>query len=345
MHKTVLGAFLSLLVVALPFETVQAQSVADFYKGNTVHVVVGSAPGGSFDVYGRIVGKYMAKYIPGNPTVLVQNLPGAGSFVAASRVAVTAPQDGTYIGSIQPTVIVGPILGDPSLGAKELKLAYLGNVAENVEACFLRTDAPAKSFADGFNTEMVLGASNGGSSSREYASLLKNALGMKIKIVTGYTGNADIFLAVDRNEVQGFCGSSFLSVIATRPQWFSENIVRAISHQGSKPLPDMKEMKGVMPAVTYAKTDEQRQILELYDLQGAFGRPWVTGANVPPDRIAALRTAFMTSMNDPELRKDVEARGLDIGPAPGEEIQRMVAGIYATSPELLRKTRNALGYE
>ncbi|MFN4283073.1 MAG: Bug family tripartite tricarboxylate transporter substrate binding protein [Alphaproteobacteria bacterium] len=319
--------------------------VAAFYRGNTVYVVIGSAVGGGFDFYGRAVGKYMAKYIPGNPTVVPQNLPGAGSFNAASRVAVTAPQDGTYIGAIQPTAILDPVLGDPSKGAKRLDLAFLGNAAENIEGCFLRTDAPAKSFADIFNTEVVLGASNGASSTREYPSILKNVLGMKFKIVTGYPGNADIFLAIDRNEVQGMCGSSILNVIASRPKWFADDMVRMISHQGSKPLPAMKETEGVRPAVSYAKTAEQKQILDLYDLGGRFGRPWVTGANVPPERIAALRTAFMKSLNDPELRKEVIARGLEISPMPGEEVQKLVSEVYAMPPELLKKTRSALGYE
>jgi len=357
MHKIILGSLgYCLLMTAATISQMVAPSIAkanevsdpkveSFYKGNTVYVVIGSAIGGGFDFYGRTVGRYMSKHLPGNPTVVPQNLPGAGSFNAASRVAVTAPQDGTYIGAIQPTAILDPVLGDPSKGIKRLDFAFLGNAAENIEACFLRADAPAKSFADAFNTEILLGSSNGSSSTREYPSILKNVLGMKIKIVTGYPGNADIFLAVDRNEVQGMCGSSVLNVIASRPKWFADDIVRAISHQGTKPLPAMKETQGVLPAVTYAKTEEQRQILNLYDLGGRFGRPWVTGASVPPERIAALRAAFMKSLNDPELQKEVVARGLEVSPMSGEEVQKLVADVYAMPPELLKKTRVALGYE
>jgi tripartite-type tricarboxylate transporter receptor subunit TctC len=353
MHKTFLGAFGCCLLMATS-AVVHAQAatdsaavkVADFYRGNTVYMMIGSAPGGGFDFFGRTVGRYMAKYIPGNPTMVAQNLPGAGGYTAASKVAVTAPQDGTYIGGIHPTVIVDPVLGDPKKGAKELKFAYLGNVAPNVEACFLRTDAPATSFEDGFHKEMVLGASNGASSTREYASLLKNVLGMKVKIVTGYAGNADIFLAIERGEVEGICGSSYLNVIASKPEWFSSNFVRAIAHQGADPIPgDVKEMRGVPAAVSYAKTEEQRQILTLYDMQEQFGRPYVTGASVPPDRIKALRAAFMAAMDDPEFRKEMQARGFDISPSPGEDIQRLVAAVYDTPPEIMRKTRVALGYE
>ncbi len=357
MHKIILRSLsYCLLITAATISQMIAPStakadeasdrkVAEFYKGNTVYVVIGSAVGGGFDFYGRAVGRFMSKYLPGNPTVVPQNMPGAGSFTAAAKVAVNSPQDGTYIGAIQPTAILDPVLGDPSKGAKRLDLAFLGNAAENVEGCFLRTDAPAKSFADIFNTEVVLGASNGASSTREYPSILKNVLGMKFKIVTGYPGNADIFLAIDRNEVHGMCGSSILNVIASRPLWFSDNIVRMVSHQGIKPLPVMKETEGVQPSLNYAKTEEQKQILNLYDLGGRFGRPWVTGATVPAERIAALRTAFMKSLNDPELQKEVIARGLEVSPMSGEEVQKLVAEVYAMPPELLKKTRVALGYE
>jgi tripartite-type tricarboxylate transporter receptor subunit TctC len=320
--------------------------VVDFYKGNTVYMMIGSATGGGFDFFGRTVGKYMAKYIPGNPTVVPQNLPGAGGYTAAAKVAVNSPQDGSYIGGIHPTVIVDPVLGDPAKGAKELKFAFLGNAAPNVEGCFIRTDAEVKTFADAYTKEMVLGASNGASSTREYAAILKNVLGMKIKIVTGYPGNADIFLAMDRGEVQGICGASYLNVIATKPAWFTDNFVRGISHQGSKPISaDISQMVGVPAAIEFAKTPEQRAVLDLYDKQEEFGRPFVTGATVPQARIDALRTAFMKTLDDPEFRKDMAARGFDIAPSPGEEIQKLVAEVYATPPEIMKKARVAMGYE
>ncbi|HEY4135643.1 MAG TPA: hypothetical protein VGO34_10555 [Alphaproteobacteria bacterium] len=357
MHKTFLGVVGCSLLMMTAHTAAHAQStqtasapsdkkVVEFYKGNTVYMMIGSATGGGFDYFGRTVGKYMAKYIPGNPAVVPQNLPGAGGYTAAAKVAVNSPQDGTYVGGIHPTVIVDPVLGDPSKGSKELKFAYLGNASPNVEGCFIRTDAQVKTFADAYDKEMVLGASNGASSTREYASLLKNVLGMKVKIVTGYPGNADIFLAVDRGEVQGLCGASYLNVIATKPEWFTSNFVRGLSHQGSKPIPpDLKEMVGVPAAVDFAKTEEERQILTLYDMQEQFGRPFVTGATVPPERINALRGAFMSAINDPELRKEMSARGFDIEPSPGEEIQRLVAAVYDTPPEIMRKARVAMGYE
>ncbi|HEY4135826.1 MAG TPA: hypothetical protein VGO34_11490 [Alphaproteobacteria bacterium] len=326
-------------------QTADDAKVAAFYKGNTVYMTIGSAPGGSFDLYGRIVGKYLAKYIPGNPTVVPQNLPGAGGYIAASKIAVTAPQDGTYIAGIPPGVIMDPLLADPSKAPKPLQLSYLGNAAPNIESCFLRTDAPAKTFEDVFDKEIILGVTGTtAGSAYGYALLLRNILGLKLKIVAGYVSTTDIILAMDRNEVQAMCNVSYLNIIATKPEWFSTNSVHALAYQGTKVLTE-KEMAGARPVASYAKTDEQRQILTLYDRQGDFGRPYVTGAKVPPERVAALRTALMKAFNDPELRQEIVSRGLEVSPMSGEELQKIVEDIYATPPEVLQKIHAALGYK
>jgi tripartite-type tricarboxylate transporter receptor subunit TctC len=322
-----------------------AKSVADFYRGNSLYIVIGSAPGGGFDFYARTIGRFMGKHLPGNPTIIPQNVPGSGGIAAGSRVAVTAPQDGTYIGAIHPTTIVDPVLGDQSKGTKPLNFTYLGSASTNVEGCFMRTDAPAKSFDDLFKTEVVFGAANQSSSSREYASLLQKVLGMKINIVSGYKGSNDIMLALERGEVQATCGAGYLNVFATYPQWFEKDIVRLVAYQGAKVMPDRKEMRGAKPAILSAKTEEQRQILTLYDAQEDFGRPYVTGADVPADRVEALRKAFMDSLNDPEFLKEMDSRGLDVSPLSGEDLQKLVASIYNTPPEILKKTRQALGYD
>jgi tripartite-type tricarboxylate transporter receptor subunit TctC len=350
-----LNAFLLLLFASITISRTAAHAenssvapknaVADFYRGNTIHMIIGSASGGGFDVYARLIGRFMTKYIPGNPTIIPQNLAGGGGFAAGNRVAVTAPQDGTYIGAIHPTTIVDPVLGDPRKGTKKLKFAYLGSASNDLEACFLRSDAGAKSFQDGFNTEIVIGAGNQASSTREYPALLKNVLGMKLKIVGGYSGTAQIMLAMERGEVQAMCGAGYLSTVQMRPSWFTNKFVKIISYQGSKLHPEIAALKDVKPAVYYAKSDEQRTILNLYDSQEQFGRPYVTGGAVPPERVRALRTAFMAALNDPELRKQAEDTGLEISPVSGSDVQGMVAAIYNAPPEILKKTRQALGYE
>ena len=148
-------------------------------------------------------------------------------------------------------------------------------------------------------------------------------------------------LAMDRNEVQAICGIGYQSVISAKPDWFANDIVRAFTYQGSKVLPE-KEMASAKPAVSYAKTDEQRQIMNLYDRQGEFGRPFVTGATVPPERIKALRAAFMSAVNDPELRKELTTRGIDVDPMDGENVQKLVEAVYATPEAIVEKTRTVM---
>lgn len=322
-----------------------SKAVEDFYRGNTVFMIVGSAPGGGFDFYARTIAKYLTKYIPGSPVVMPQNMPGGGGISAGSRVAVTAPQDGTYIGAIHPTTIVDPVLGDPTKGTKALNFAYLGSASMNVEACFMRTDAAAKNFEELFSKEIVFGAANHSSSSREYVALLQNVMGMKIRLVSGYKGSNEIMLALERGEIGGTCGAGYQNVIASFPRWFKDDFVRVVAYQGSKEITDTPEMRFAKPTISFAKTEEQRQILTLYDLQEEFGRPYVTGAGVPPERIQALRKAFMDALNDTNLRQEVEGRNLDVSPISGEELQRIVASIYEAPEEILVKTRRALGYE
>ncbi len=323
----------------------QAKPVADFYRDNTIFMVIGSASGGGFDYYARTIAKYMTSHMPGKPSVVPQNLPGSGGIAAGSRVAVTAPQDGTYIGAIHPTTIVDPVLGDPSKGTKPLSFSYLGSASVNVEACFMRVDAAAKTFEDLFQNEVVFGAATHSSSSREYAALLQNVLGMKVRLVSGYKGSNEIMLALERGEVKATCGVGYLNVLASYPKWFEDDLIRMVSYQGEKTLTGGKELRFAKPTMAYAKTEEQRQILALYDLQEEFGRPYVTGPGVPSDRVAALRKAFLDTLNDKDFRHEIESRGLDIAPLSGEDLQQIVSKIYNAPPDLLRKTRKALGYE
>ena len=168
---------------------------------------------------------------------------------------------------------------------------------------------------------------------------------MKIRLVSGYKGSNEIMLALERGEIGGTCGAGYQNVIASFPRWFKDDFVRVVAYQGSKEITDTPEMRFAKPTISFAKTEEQRQILTLYDLQEEFGRPYVTGAGVPPERIQALRKAFMDALNDTNLRQEVEGRNLDVSPISGEELQRIVASIYEAPEEILVKTRRALGYE
>lgn len=323
--------------------TAQSSPVADFYRGKSIYMIIGDGVGGGFDVYGRLVARYLGKYIPGNPTILPQNLPGGGSFRAAEKVAVSAPQDGTFIGAIHASTLLDPIMGDPRKKAKRLDLAYLGSASKNLAACFVRADAPVQSFADLQKKQLIVGAGNDASTTREFSSLLKNLFGAKLKISAGYTGNGEIFLAVDRGEVQGMCGAGYIGVTALRPNWLKSGFARIIVQENIHGIPALNALH-IPRTLDFVKTDEQRKILEVFYSQQEFGRPFVVGAKVPPDRISALQSAFERALDDPDLRREAQAINLDISPLSATEVETFVSRAYSTPPEVLAKLRQALGY-
>lgn len=345
MYAYVLAILVQILIVGATLRPAFADDdVAQFYKGKTIYMVIGSAPGGGFDVYGRLVARYLGKYVPGNPAVVPQNLDGGGGTVAGTRVSVTAPQDGTFIGAIHAETILDPLIGDPHKNTKALKFAYLGSADADIEGCFVRTDAPVKSFQDAFSTELLLGGGNEASSTREFASVLKNVLGLKIKIVAGYSGNAQLILAMDRGEIQGICGASVTAVMAIRPDWFEQKKVRLLAQEGPEDRPELRAL-GAPQTLDFAKTEEQRQILELFYSQEEFGRPFVMGSEVPKARIDAVRSAFMSALSDPDLLREAKTMGLEISPLSGPKLGELVAKVYANSPDILGKTREAIGYQ
>lgn len=330
--------------VAAGAAALHAQTPEQFYKGKTVNLVIGSAAGAGFDAYGRLVARHIGKHIPGAPQIVPQNLDGAGGFRAASRVAVSAPQDGTYIAGVYPTTLLDPVMGDPRKKVEKLNLVALGSVSKNLAACFFRADAPVKTFAETFDKEVILGAGNQGSTTRQFASVLKNVLGVKLKISAGYSGNAQVYLAVDRNEVQGMCGTGYVGVTSLRANWLKEGFVNIVAQESLKGIPELNA-KSVPLTLSFAKTEEQRRILQVFYSQQEFGRPFITGGAVPADRIAALQKAFMDTMKDPELLEDAKKSKLEVEPITGAEVDKLVQIAFSTPPELLSKLRQTLEYE
>lgn len=318
-------------------------SVAEFYKGKSIYIVVGTAAGGGFDAYARMIARHLGKHIPGNPTIIPQNLDGGGGWRATQRVAQIAPPDGTTIGAILPPTLLDPLIGDPRKKLERFDLAFLGSASKNLAACFARTDAPVQSAQDLFEKELIVGTGNATSTTFAFSTVLKNVLGAKLKLTAGYTGNAQLYVAMDRGEVQGMCGTSIIGVTSMRANWFKDKFARAILQENINGHPDLNAL-GVPSVLSFAKTDEQRQMLELYYSQQEFGRPYVVNAKTPPDRLAALQKAFMDTMRDPELLRESEKLQLDIDPINGPEVAALLARAYASSPGAVAKLREAMGY-
>jgi tripartite-type tricarboxylate transporter receptor subunit TctC len=331
-----------LLCIATP--AVAQDSVEQFYRGKSINIYVGSSAGGGYDSYARIVGRYISKYIPGNPTIVPQNMPGAGGNKAAGYAYSVAPKDGTAIGAIFPGSILQPLIGDTAVQHDPAKFIYLGSANSDVYTCVVRTDAPVKTFKDVLTREMIVGASNEGGTSRDMPTVSNNVLGAKFRIVTGYAGTQEIALAVERNEVHGICGLGYTSLLTIRPDWVERGVVSILVQENVKGSAVLNQM-GVPRTVDFAKTAEDRQVLELVYSQGVFGRPYVFPPGVPADRVAALRKAFMAALQDKELLAEAARMKLDIEAISGADVQSMVAKLFATPANIVDRAKQSLVYK
>jgi tripartite-type tricarboxylate transporter receptor subunit TctC len=340
-----------LLVALVALGTAPASaldSVAQFYKGRQVTVVVGSSPGGGYDIYARLMARHMGKYIPGNPTMVVTNMPGAGSNAAVAHVYNVAPKDGTFIVAPQNSAIMDALF-DAALGnARRLrhdatKLIQIGSATTDHYVCIGRADAPVKTFKQALTQEFLIGASQPGTSTRDYPAMLNNMTGAKIKQVSGYPGTREITLAIEKNEVHGLCGFSWSSLNAQKPDWIKSGFIRVIVQEHDKGNPEINKM-GVPLAVDFATSPENRKIMELIYSSETFGRPYMLGPGVPDDRVAALRKAFMEAMADKDLLAEAQKIGLAIDPISGADLQKLAADIFATPLPFVEKVKDALVY-
>lgn len=319
--------------------TAHADEIADFYKGKSVTMVVGSSPGGGYDAYGRLVAAHLGKHIPGTPTIVVQNMPGAGQSLAAHYVFSIAPKDGTAIAATSPGALLAPLIGGPKITYDPLKANYIGSANHEIYACFVRTDAPASTFNDTLTKELVLGVSGG--TTRDMPLISMALLGIKYKMVSGYKGSRDVNLAVERGEVQGLCGLSYASFRTQYPTYKQDGKLRVLVQESMVGHPDLNK-QGVPLVASLAKTEDQRQQLALVFNQGLFGRPFLMAPEVPPARVAALRKAFADTMKDPALLTDARKRQLDIDWLSGSDVEKAIHAAYATPKALVEQVRNVL---
>jgi tripartite-type tricarboxylate transporter receptor subunit TctC len=331
-------------LLALVITPASAQdAVADFFRGKQVDIIVGSSAGGGYDTYARLISRYFGSHIPGNPAVVVQNMPGAASAKSVGYVNSVAPKDGTAIAAFYPPVILAPLLEGMTGQFDPIKINYLGSANSDTYLCFVRSDAPAKTFADAFTHEVILGASAEGGTTRDLPAMLNNLIGTKFRIVTGYAGSKEITLAIERNEVNGACGIGWTGLPTMHPDWFAKKLIVILVQLSMTGHPDLNKM-GVPLAAAYAKSDDDRKVMDLAFSQGTYGRPFVMPPGVPPQRVAALRKAFMDTLHDPALLADAQKAQLDIDAMPGDELQALVTKLYALPPAIVARAKQALIY-
>ena len=331
-----------LLLCLLSGAAAAQDAIAQFYTGRTLTVLIGAPPGGGYDLYGRLLAKYMPRYIPGTPSVITSNMVGAGGNLVVEYVNGVAPKDGTVIATMAPGTLLDPLLADKTkVKFDPARLSYIGSANKEIYVCFVRSDAPAKSFADVFGTEIILGASAEGGTTRDLPLLINNVLGGKFKVVSGYPGTRNIVLALEKNEVQGQCGTGWSSINTLHPEWFTDGMARVLAIEGSTRSADLERM-GVPFVTDFAKTEEQRRVLNFVYSQAVFGRPFIAAPEVPKDRLEALRKAFDQAVADPDLRAEAKRINLDIAPLTGREVEALIAEAYATPPDIVEKARQGL---
>ncbi len=337
------GAGLALTATLIAGAAQAQEEVANFYRGKNVQMIVGSSAGGGYDLYGRLVARAIGKHIPGSPTVVVSNMAGAGSIVATQHIAIAAPKDGTVMGAIFPGAIMEPLIGDKGKVKYDArKLSFIGSANNELYVCIIRADAPAKNFDEFLKGNVLIGASAAGGSTRDFPLLLNSVFNANFKIVSGYPGSTEILLAIEKGEVQGTCGIGWSTVSVQKAQWVKDKFIRVVAQEGMRSEPQL-DKEGVPLAYSYAKTKEQQQIMQVHYEPLTFGRPFIAAPEVPPERLEALRTAFMKTMSDPDLKAEAERLKLDVSPISGTEMAQIVNRIFDLPPNIIEAARAAIG--
>ncbi len=320
----------------------RADDLAAVWRGKTVNILVGTSAGGGYDTYARVFGRYLGRHLPGNPNVVVANMAGAASNTMAGYIAGVAPKDGTYIGAPFSTQPLGPILEEPgALRYDPTKLNYIGSANEEAFLCIVRKDAPATTFADAFSREDVMGGTAETGSTGYLPILMNNVLGTKFKVVFGYPGSREMTMAMEKGEVHGQCGMGWSSMQTQYSDLLKNDRVALLVQERIAGYPEMDRL-GVPRSGDFAKTADQKAILEIIYSQETFGRPYFVASDVAKERVDALRAAFMETWRDPDLIAEARKMNLDVGPISGEAVQALLTKIYASPPDLLAKARAAI---
>jgi tripartite-type tricarboxylate transporter receptor subunit TctC len=330
-----LAAFPGLALVISP---AAAQSVADFYHGKTITMAVGTSPGGDYDLRMRMVSRHIGKHIPGNPTVIATNMPGAGQMLVANWLANVAPKDGTVMVALSQNMAVNQATGASGVKYDVRQFNWIGNTTDSPNVINAWHTTGIKTIQDVMQRELVVGATGTASGSYLYPYALNQLAGTKFKIVTGYPGGNDVNLAMERGEVGGRGSNSWASWKATRPQWLAEKKIVILVQVGVKRNPELPDIPTMQDL---GKSELDKRVLNFISVDTAISRPLVTNGGVPRERVDALRRAFDATMKDPEFLAEAEKSQTDISPMTGEEAQKIAESTIATPAEVLARA-NAL---
>jgi len=320
-------------------QTARSQSVEEFYKGKTVNLVIGFSVGGGYDLYARHLARHIGRHIPGNPTILPQNMPGAGSLKAANFVYTAAPKDGSTFGTFSRTTGINPLL-ESGATFDGTKFSWLGSVTDDVSTCVTWHTSAVKTWKDFLEKPTTLGGQGPSSEPDIFARLYKNVFGAPIKLVAGYPGTNEISLAMERGEVDGLCGLSWSTIKTRHAAWLRDKKISLLVQAAFKREPEIDA--GVPLVMDMTKDKEKLQILKLILAAQEMARPFAAPPGIPADRKAALVKAFDATMKDPEFLADAKKLNIDVNPVTAKTLDGLLAELYATPKDVVKKASEAI---
>jgi tripartite-type tricarboxylate transporter receptor subunit TctC len=331
-----MSASLSAVLAAAPTQA------ADYYAGKTIDLIVGNAPGGGFDIYARTIARHMHRHVPGNPTIVVKNMPGVGGAKAGYHVSTVAPKDGLSIGAMMPGTIMAPLLDDkPDTSFDPNKVSYLGTANTGTYICVTLDHSQTRTLEQALTRKTILGGIAAGNSTNDVAYLVKRTTGAQFDLVSGYKGTFELALAIERRELDGVCGWNWSSAKSQKPDWIRDHKLNYLAQISLQPNAELSQL-GAPEIWRYIKDEDDRKVAELVVSQQAFERPYFMAQGTPTELVTVLRTAFDATMRDPQFVADAQKVGVDVSPLPGAKVQELVQKLYATPKSIVERAKLAI---
>ena len=317
----------------------RADAVSDFYTGKSITIIVGADTGGGYDAQGRLMSRHIGRFLPGNPAVIVQNLPGAGSLTAANQIYNVSPKDGTTMGLLQRGVFSAKFTNPQGVRFDLSKFNWVGNLSSETAVVIAWSATPFLKIEDVMQQEMLVGGTGPHIDTETTPRMLNALLGTKFKIISGYKGTTEAVLAMERGEVQGMGDWSWSNVKTRKPDFLRDKKIRVLLQVATEKMPDLQD---VPLAMDYVKNPADREVMELFLAQKSAARPVVAPPGIPADRIAAIRAGFDKMIEDAEFLKDAQSAKLEIDPAPAASIEKVIKIFAATSEETGKRLKDAI---
>lgn len=339
LSAAVIGLALAAPAILMSAADVSAETAEQFYRGKTITLQIGYAPGGGYDVYARQFAKHFGAHVPGKPSVVTQNVPGAGSLKLANTLYNSAPRDGTVIGAIGREQVTAPLFGVEGAQFDAKKINWIGNLDSAASLCVAWHATPFRTMDQVREREMIVGGTGPASITVVLPTALNHVLGYKFKVISGFPGGNDITLALERGEVEGRCGWSYASIKSTQPAWITEKKIRFLAASAFKRLPELPEVPSVLEL---AQTEADRQVIALILAGQVMARPFIAPPEIPKERLAALRAAFSATVRDPQFLAEAEKQGLELDPMDWEEMTETIKRLYDTPPPVVKAAMEAI---